>query len=87
MARMRTRKRKPPPQRFKRGVGLNIKAERERRGLTQADLAKAAKVTQPCISQIESGRGLPSVALLNAIAGILNTTADKLLDGIFQKTA
>lgn len=48
-------------------IGGQIKAEREKRGMSQEDLAKAVGVSQPAIKKIESGetkksRFLPEIA-------------------------
>jgi DNA-binding XRE family transcriptional regulator len=61
-------------------VGVEVtQVERRRRdlGLSQVDLAKAAKVTQQSISLIEGGR-VPRLATAYAIAAALGTTLEDL---------
>lgn len=48
-------------------VGDNIKAERERRGWSQSELARKARISQPVIAELESGaqkttKKLPAIA-------------------------
>ncbi len=49
-----------------------IKYMRQRRDLTQADLAKVADVSQSTVAQIESGDKDPSFSTLLKIAGALD---------------
>lgn len=46
---------------------MDIKAEREAAGLTQAELARAAAVAQPNLSAYENGRRSPSPEVLDRI--------------------
>lgn len=61
-----------------------IKYLRTSRGLSQAQLAKAAKVSQPTIAQIETGKKDPSVSTLRKIAQSLDVELAALFaaDGI-----
>ncbi len=52
-------------------IGPQIEAARLKRGLTQAELADASGISQPYISQIESGNRGTSVALLQLLADAL----------------
>ncbi len=52
---------------------------RMRRGLTQADLARAADVPRSTIANLESGTGNPSLINLAKIANALNTSIEMLL--------
>lgn len=52
---------------------------RNYRGLSQAELAERADVTQATISEIESGRKQGSVTTLKAIAAALETDLDELV--------
>lgn len=53
-------------------LGERIKFLRTSRELSQAELAKDAKVSQPTIAQIESGKKDPSVQTLVSIARVLD---------------
>lgn len=55
-----------------------IKNRRIELGLSQADLAKAAGVTQSALSKIEHGVKAPSLALAIDIANALDVSLDKL---------
>jgi DNA-binding XRE family transcriptional regulator len=45
-------------------LGSPIDELRKAKGLTQAKLAKLLGCTRECVTQLENGRGLPSVPLL-----------------------
>jgi transcriptional regulator with XRE-family HTH domain len=68
-------------QRQKRIIGARLRTLREARGLTQAQLADAAGVSQQGISQAENpeeeGPG-PTVSWLSKIARVLGTSIDYL---------
>lgn len=63
-----------------RKAGRNLRAWREHRGMTQADLASAVYTTAPVISLLESGARQLSVKWLNRLALALHTTPGQLLD-------
>ena len=54
---------------------------RKTKGLTQEDLAQALYVSRTAISKWESGRGLPNIQSLKAIAHLFSVTVDELLSG------
>ncbi len=56
-----------------------LKVFREHRGLTQGQLAEAAKTTAPYLSQIENGRRTGSVGLLHRLADALRVEIDDLV--------
>ena len=58
---------------------MNISVAREKRGITQAELADSLCVTQGAISQWETGRSFPRAELLPKLADILGCTVDELL--------
>lgn len=66
-------------------LGERLKYLRTSRGLSQAQLAKEAKVSQPTIAQIESGKKDPSVETLRKIARVLDVEVASLFaaDDIF----
>lgn len=61
------------------GLGLRVRELRLRQGLTMAQLAERIGVTQPAISQWESGRERPGRESLMKLAEALGTSADQLL--------
>jgi phage repressor protein C with HTH and peptisase S24 domain len=70
-----------PPQRPERGdpaLGLRLRELRLERGMTMAALAERIGVTQPAISQWESGRERPGRETLQRLAGALGVTAEAL---------
>ena len=56
-----------------------VRVWREHRGLTQAQLAEQAGVTQGAVAQLESGQRRGSVALLGKLARALNLDVDDLV--------
>ena len=60
--------------------GLRLRAERERQGLNQQQLAELSGVTQSAISYIEAGKALASKHVV-ALATALGMTAEALLHG------
>jgi transcriptional regulator with XRE-family HTH domain len=65
-----------------RQFGANVARVRERRGLSQSQLARKIEVVDTYISRIETGRAQPSFRLILAIAQQLDTTPAELFDGI-----
>lgn len=63
-------------------LALNIKAERNRKELTQFDLAEKINVSESTISLIERGIQTPSVFLVYDIAKVLNIDINDLFKGI-----
>jgi transcriptional regulator with XRE-family HTH domain len=58
-----------------------VKKLREAKGMTQADLARKAKVTRPYVTMLESGaRKAPSVATLQRLAKALGVPVTALLE-------
>lgn len=62
-------------------VGERIKAARKKRGLSQADLASAANVSQPTVANWENGSHAPRNAALTRLANILSTKPSTLIGG------
>jgi transcriptional regulator with XRE-family HTH domain len=60
-------------------LGLNVWSLREASGMTQQQLAEAAKMKQPRIAEIERGDGNPTLLTISRIALALGVTADRLL--------
>lgn len=59
----------------------NLKRMREKRDLSQAQLANAVGITQPTVAQYEKGMKLPTVATAVYIARRLGTTCEELVEG------
>lgn len=51
-------------------IGENIKNFREKKGMTQQQLADAICVTRPWITQIERGTKIPSALLIAELARV-----------------
>ena len=57
-------------------VGKAIKVARIDAGMTQHELARAAKITQSALSNLENGHGNPTVGLLEDVANALGKKID-----------
>ncbi len=53
-----------------------IKIIRKYRGMTQADLASAAEISRPYLTEIETGKKDGSIRALKAIAGALDVSLE-----------
>lgn len=60
-------------------IGENIRALRERSGISQAQLADKAGISQPMLCQIERGTKNPSLQVGKEIACALNVSIETLL--------
>lgn len=60
-------------------LGLNVWSIRETRGMTQRQLAEAARRTQPRIAEIERNEVNPTLMTISRIAVALGVTASDLL--------
>ncbi len=63
-------------------LGNLIKKHRIAAGLTQVDLAEHVGAAQPTISNLESGRIPPSLALLSLLAIVLGITPQALGEAV-----
>ena len=59
-------------------VGENIRALRQRKGLTQEQVAQQLGVTYQAVSKWENGTNTPDIALLPEIAAFFGVTIDAL---------
>ena len=59
--------------------GQRVRAERERKGLSQADLARLLEIHQPDLCDIEKGRHAPTLETVGKIALKLDVPATDLL--------
>ena len=64
-------------------LGARLRDRRTRAGLQLADLAERAGVSQTQLSDLERGRKLPTLQVLDALATALNTSAAALLRGVY----
>ena len=62
-------------------LGMRIKEQRQRRTLTQQQLAEKVNLTPGFISRIETGNKKPSLEVLLSICAALNITLNDLLVG------
>ncbi len=62
-------------------TGAAIKTLRERRSLTQAQLAELLNVSDKTISKWETARGLPDITLLEPLSAALQVSLPELLSG------
>ena len=60
------------------GIGGHIRAQREAAEVSLRQLASAAGVSNPYLSQVERGLRRPSGAVLSRIAGALRVSAESL---------
>lgn len=62
-------------------TGDTIKKLREKKKLTQRQLAEKLTVTDKAVSKWETGRGFPDISLLSKLAGALSVSVPELLTG------
>lgn len=67
-------------------IGSRIKVARERKHLTQEDLAAIVDLSPTHISVIERGVKPPKLATLVAIANALDVSADTLLQDVVDRS-
>lgn len=59
----------------------NVKALREEKGYSQAELARLANVSQPTVNDYEKGKKIPNIVTGVDLAKALGTTVEKLVKG------
>ncbi|MEV6282742.1 XRE family transcriptional regulator [Kribbella sp. NPDC051770] len=73
----------PPPGRTSsstaEAVGAQIRKRREQRGMTGSELARRAGLSKATLSQLEAGRGNPTIETLDALAIALRIPLNDLL--------
>ena len=62
-------------------IGQYIQHLRKAAGMTQKDLAEKLSISFQAVSKWENGDTLPDTGIILDLCDILNTTADKLLNG------
>ncbi len=65
-----------------RDIGKNIRALREKKGMTQEALAEALFVTRQTVSNYENGRSRPDLDMLVKIAQVLEADVNQVLYGL-----
>ena len=60
-------------------LGRKIRARREGRGLTQAELARMAGISQGHLANLEAGRRTPRLAVLERLARALEISPGELM--------
>jgi transcriptional regulator with XRE-family HTH domain len=60
-------------------LAANLRYTRQRRGLTQAQLASLCGLPRSTVAQIETGSGNPTLGILARIAGALHLSIEELL--------
>jgi transcriptional regulator with XRE-family HTH domain len=60
-------------------IGINLSIARNRRGLTQAEVAKSADIPLPTYKKYESGIQCPPGDRIGALARALGTSADEII--------
>ena len=61
---------------------IALQLQRQKKSLTQSELAEKLGVTPNCVSQWENGQRKPNIIQLKKLASILCCTADELLEPI-----
>ena len=61
------------------GIGRQVRQARTEKKLSMRALASAAEISQPFLSQIESGQTMPSLLTLYRIANALDISPSKAL--------
>lgn len=69
----------PSPPSAAERIGKQIRAARQEAGLTQIQLSARAGITQTVLSRIESGKGNPTLGLLEDIAAALDARLEVFL--------
>ena len=67
-------------------VGKNIKFFREKKNITQSELADKLCVTRQAVSNWENGKTEPDIEMLNKIASVLEMSIEELIYGFKRET-
>lgn len=62
-----------------KNIGINIKSERLRRGLSQEELAEKCDISRNSVSLIETGKINPTIIKIIDIANVLGVSIDELV--------
>ncbi len=63
----------------------NLKYFRKSKRLSQNDIAQSVGVSQPMIAQYERGMKVPNIVTGVALAKLLDTTCEELINGTSRK--
>lgn len=66
-------------------TGKTIKELREKKRLTQKDLAEKIGVSDKAVSKWETGKGLPDIGIVEDLAGALSVSVGELLTGEYRE--
>lgn len=66
-------------------MSTKLKTTRQKQGLTQAQVAKIAKITTNCYQRYENGERVPRIDIASLIAKALNSTVEELFSDILPK--
>lgn len=64
-------------------LGVRIRNTREKAGISLAATARAAAISYSYLSDVERGRRLPTIEVLDSIASALDTSVVRLLTGLY----
>ncbi len=67
-------------------IGKNIKFFREKKNITQSELADKLCVTRQAVSNWENGKTEPDIEMLNKIASVLEISIEELIYGFKRET-
>ena len=62
-----------------KNIGINVKSERLRKGLSQEELAEKCEISRNSISLIETGKINPTIIKMIDIAKVLNVDINVLI--------
>ena len=62
-------------------TGITIKTLREKKGLTQTELAEILGVSSKAVSKWETAKGLPDISLIEPLANALSVSVMELMTG------
>ena len=62
-------------------TAASVRALREAKGMTQAELAEKLGVTGKAVSRWETAKGLPDISLLKPLAEVLGVSVEELMNG------
>jgi transcriptional regulator with XRE-family HTH domain len=66
-------------------LAVNLKDQREARGLTQQELSERSGVPRPTLAHLESGQGNPTLSVLIKVAAALGTGIEALVSATKPK--
>ncbi len=64
-----------------KNIGINIKSERLRRGISQEELAEKCDISRNSVSLIETGKINPTILRVIDIARVLKVDVNSLVKG------